>query len=108
MIYVLYVIATAADTGDVYTVCDRWGNFFVDKIVKNENRVERMEGRYNAGATNFSKTKKATWLAAVVFIHSITYFLLILSLIPFYENNIFISYSRCYYYQHHIYLLYWF
>mmetsp|Transcript_4746 Transcript_4746/g.4905 ORF Transcript_4746/g.4905 Transcript_4746/m.4905 type:complete len:635 (+) Transcript_4746:1-1905(+) len=44
----------------------RWGNFFIDEIVKDEGgKVLSMKGRSNPGATNFSKTKKTTWLAAV-------------------------------------------
>jgi len=43
----------------------RWGNFIIDEISRSEaGRVLGMKGRFNADATNFSKTKKATWLAA--------------------------------------------
>lgn len=46
----------------------RWGNFFIDKIVRDEAgaKVLAMEGRFHPEATNFSKTKKTTWIAAVV------------------------------------------
>jgi glutamyl/glutaminyl-tRNA synthetase len=44
----------------------RWGNFFVDKITKNDNGdVVSIEARFNPDATNFSKTKKVTWIAAI-------------------------------------------
>jgi glutamyl-tRNA synthetase len=44
----------------------RWGNFFIEKIEKNsEGKVISMSGRYLPDATNFSKTKKTTWLAAI-------------------------------------------
>jgi glutamyl-tRNA synthetase len=44
----------------------RWGNFFVDKITKNDNGdVVSIEARYHPEATNFSKTKKVTWVAAI-------------------------------------------
>mmetsp|Transcript_5208 Transcript_5208/g.8013 ORF Transcript_5208/g.8013 Transcript_5208/m.8013 type:complete len:905 (+) Transcript_5208:75-2789(+) len=44
----------------------RWGNFFIDKMERNSNgEVVSMEGRFNPDATNFSKTKKATWIAAI-------------------------------------------
>jgi glutamyl-tRNA synthetase len=43
----------------------RWGNFFIDSIVRDSaGHVTDMKGRFNPDAKNFSKTKKATWLAA--------------------------------------------
>jgi glutamyl-tRNA synthetase len=44
----------------------RWGNIKITNIEKNESGVvTSMTGIYDAEATNFSKTKKATWLAKV-------------------------------------------
>lgn len=44
----------------------RWGNINLSQIVKGTNgKVISMKGTYDAAATNFSKTKKATWVAAV-------------------------------------------
>jgi glutamyl-tRNA synthetase len=44
----------------------RWGNFLMDKITKNaQGDVTAIEARFDAHATNFSKTKKITWLAAI-------------------------------------------
>jgi glutamyl/glutaminyl-tRNA synthetase len=44
----------------------RWGNINIHKIVRAENgKVMSMTGTYDATATNFSKTKKATWIAAI-------------------------------------------
>jgi glutamyl/glutaminyl-tRNA synthetase len=44
----------------------RWGNFYIDKIIKDaEGKVLSMEGRAHPEATNFSKTKKVTWLASL-------------------------------------------
>jgi glutamyl-tRNA synthetase len=44
----------------------RWGNFFIDKVEKNAaGLVTAMTGRHHPEATNFSKTKKATWVADV-------------------------------------------
>ncbi len=45
----------------------RWGNFVIDKINKDENGVIlNVEATYNPNATNFSKTKKASWLSVNV------------------------------------------
>lgn len=42
----------------------RWGNFIIDEVVKDASGViTTVKSRHNAEATNFSKTKKATWLA---------------------------------------------
>jgi glutamyl/glutaminyl-tRNA synthetase len=45
----------------------RWGNFHIDKIVRSSDgsKVLSMEGRYDAESTDFKKTKKTTWLAAL-------------------------------------------
>jgi len=44
----------------------RWGNFFIDKINKNEEgKIIDIQGRTHPEAKNFSKTKKLTWLADV-------------------------------------------
>lgn len=42
----------------------RWGNFFIERIVVDENGVvTAIDARHDPTATNFSKTKKFTWLA---------------------------------------------
>lgn len=44
----------------------RWGNFFIDKIERDSaGNVTGLVGRAHPEATNFSKTKKMSWLAAV-------------------------------------------
>ena len=45
----------------------RWGNFFVDQIEKDgkTGKILGLVGRAHPEATNFSKTKKLSWLAAV-------------------------------------------
>jgi len=43
----------------------RWGNFFMDKITKNAAGDVTIEARFHPEATNFSKTKKITWIAAI-------------------------------------------
>ena len=45
----------------------RWGNMQVKTIVRSADggAVESMVVSYDAESTNFSKTKKCTWLAAV-------------------------------------------
>lgn len=45
----------------------RWGNIRLDKIEKDPStgKVTSIEGRYDAESTNFKKTVKTTWLAAV-------------------------------------------
>ena len=43
----------------------RWGNFFIDTITTVDGKVTAMTGRAHPEATNFSKTKKTTWLAKV-------------------------------------------
>ena len=44
----------------------RWGNFFIDTITRDASgKITGAEGRVHPEATNFSKTKKLTWLAAV-------------------------------------------
>jgi hypothetical protein len=65
--------------GDEVTLL-RWGNFFIDAINMGPDgkTIASVTGRYNAEATNFSKTKKVTWLADTV---STSHHIL-LSLIP--------------------------
>lgn len=41
----------------------RWGNMRIRSIVKEGDQVVRIEGSFDPDATNFSKTKKLTWLA---------------------------------------------
>lgn len=69
----LYVDQADAATfaeGEIVTFL-RWGNFHIDKIIKQQQQggggelIVRMEGRYDAASTDFKKTKKTTWLAAV-------------------------------------------
>lgn len=47
----------------------RWGNIKIDEIVREgadgSGKVVSMKATYDAAATNFSKTKKTTWIAAV-------------------------------------------
>ena len=44
----------------------RWGNMDIQKIIKAEDgSVQSITVRFDAASTNFSKTKKCTWLAAV-------------------------------------------
>ncbi len=44
----------------------RWGNMNITDIVKNsDGTVASVKATHNAEATNFSKTKKYTWLAAI-------------------------------------------
>lgn len=69
--------------GEEVTVL-RWGNFFIDSIERDaNNNVVSMTGRFNPDATNFSKTKKATWLANTV------------SVSPFLSSTRFICYILC-------------
>lgn len=45
----------------------RWGNFVMDRVEKNEaGVVVALEAHFDADARNFSKTKKVTWIAAIV------------------------------------------
>jgi glutamyl-tRNA synthetase len=64
-IYIDQSDATTFKDGEEVTFL-RWGNFFIDKIERDETgKVLSMRGRTNPGATNFSKTKKVTWVAAI-------------------------------------------
>lgn len=64
-IYIDQSDATTFKEGEEVTFL-RWGNFFIDKIERDETgKVLSMKGRTNPGATNFSKTKKVTWVAAI-------------------------------------------
>lgn len=53
--------------GDEVTLL-RWGNFFIDciEMASDGKTPVSVTGRHHFGATNFSKTKKVTWLAATV------------------------------------------
>ncbi len=42
-----------------------WGNFKIDEINKEGVNVVSVKATYDPLATNFSKTKKTTWIAAV-------------------------------------------
>lgn len=45
----------------------RWGNVTITAIDKAaDGKVTALRGTYDPAATNFSKTKKATWIADVV------------------------------------------
>lgn len=59
--------AAAFAVGEEVTLL-RWGNFIIDEIVRDESSgiVSAITGHFNPEATNFSKTKKVTWLAATV------------------------------------------
>jgi len=63
-LYIDQVDAVTFTEGEEVTFI-RWGNFFIDKIEKVDGKVISMSGRYHPEATNFSKTKKTTWLAAI-------------------------------------------
>jgi len=64
-LYIDQIDAATFSQGEEVTFI-RWGNFYIDTIEKNvEGKVISMTGRYNPDATNFSKTKKTTWLAAI-------------------------------------------
>ena len=41
-------------------------NYTINLLTINTKLCPYMQGTYDASATNFSKTKKATWIAAVV------------------------------------------
>ena len=43
----------------------RWGNMTIKAIEVNDGVVKSMKATFDPAATNFSKTKKCTWLAAV-------------------------------------------
>jgi glutamyl/glutaminyl-tRNA synthetase len=59
--------AAAYKVGEEVTFL-RWGNFIIDTVDKDAatGLISAMSGRFNADATNFSKTKKTTWLSAGV------------------------------------------
>ena len=59
----------------------RWGNFFIEEVVSDSSgAVVELVAAFNPGATNFSKTKKATWVAATVSISSMSVCLYIVCL----------------------------
>lgn len=50
----------------------RWGNMKISAIEKNgDGKIVSLRATYDEKSTNFSKTKKATWLASVVRPHSL-------------------------------------
>jgi len=64
-VYIDQIDAVTYSEGEEITLL-RWGNMKLTKIEKDSSgKVLSMTGVYDATATNFSKTKKATWLAAV-------------------------------------------
>jgi glutamyl-tRNA synthetase len=65
-VYIDQIDAVTYTVGEEVTLL-RWGNMRINEIVKGEDgkTVTVIKATYNAEATNFSKTKKATWLAAV-------------------------------------------
>ena len=57
-------VATLKDGEEVTLL--RWGNFDIDKIEKDASgKILSVSGRCNPDATNFSKTKKLSWLSDV-------------------------------------------
>jgi len=43
----------------------RWGNFLIDSIEKENNKVTKITATFKPEAKDFKKTKKTTWLAKV-------------------------------------------
>lgn len=64
-VYVDQIDALTYTVGEEITLL-RWGNMRIVSIDKNaDGKVTSIHATYDATSTNFSKTKKATWLAAV-------------------------------------------
>lgn len=73
-VYVDQIDAATYKVGEEVTLL-RWGNVTITSIVTSDDDVEgegdrsktitKLTGTYDPSATNFSKTKKATWVAAV-------------------------------------------
>ncbi len=65
-VYIDQIDAVTYTVGEEVTLL-RWGNMRINEIIKGDDgkTVITIKATFNAEATNFSKTKKATWLAAV-------------------------------------------
>jgi glutamyl-tRNA synthetase len=64
-VYIDQVDAVTYKEGEEITLL-RWGNVKISAIEKDgAGNVLSLKGTYDAASTNFSKTKKATWLAAI-------------------------------------------
>lgn len=64
-VYIDQIDAVTYSVGEEITLL-RWGNMKISDIQKStDGKIVSMKATYDASATNFSKTKKATWLAAV-------------------------------------------
>lgn len=51
----------------------RWGNITITAIETGaDGKVTALRGTHDPEATNFSKTKKATWIANTVLIHPVS------------------------------------
>eukprot|EP00600_Ochromonadales_sp_CCMP1393_P001035 CAMPEP_0174984316 /NCGR_PEP_ID=MMETSP0004_2-20121128/17655_1 /TAXON_ID=420556 /ORGANISM="Ochromonas sp., Strain CCMP1393" /LENGTH=790 /DNA_ID=CAMNT_0016236713 /DNA_START=56 /DNA_END=2428 /DNA_ORIENTATION=- len=69
VVYLDQLDAATYKEGEEITLL-RWGNVRITAIEyagsgANSEKIVRLRGTYDATATNFSKTKKATWIAAV-------------------------------------------
>jgi len=66
-VYIDQIDAATYKVGEEVTLL-RWGNVTITSIVASEDgsgTITKLSGTYDPAATNFSKTKKATWVAAV-------------------------------------------
>lgn len=69
-VYVDQIDAATYKVGEEVTLL-RWGNVTITSIVSSDDdadgsrTITKLTGTYDPAATNFSKTKKATWVAAV-------------------------------------------
>ncbi|RYY87210.1 hypothetical protein EON63_04395 [archaeon] len=63
VVYIDQIDAATFSVGEDITLL-RWGNVRLTHIERDSSGVVKsMTGEYDAHATNFSKTKKTTWLA---------------------------------------------
>ena len=56
--------AAAVKTGEIVTFL-RWGNMCITAVEKDGDKITSMRATHDPSATDFSKTRKITWLAAV-------------------------------------------
>lgn len=64
-VYIDQIDAATYKVGEEVTLL-RWGNVIISSIeVNNEGIITEIKCKHDPTATNFSKTKKATWIAAV-------------------------------------------
>lgn len=64
VVYIDQEDAAAVKEGDEVTFL-RWGNMRITAIEKDGDKVKTIRATHDPEATNFSKTRKMTWLAAV-------------------------------------------